>query len=65
MIRVLDDGPGFPGSTDPFAPHFSTRRQGSGIGLTLSRHLADGHGGSILLQNRAEGGCEAIVTLPP
>ena len=64
VIRVLDDGPGLPEAVDPFAPLFSTKGQGSGIGLTLSRHITDGHGGSILLQNRAGGGCEAIVTLP-
>ena len=37
---------------------------GTGLGLSIARDIAQAHGGSIALRNRAEGGLEAIVTLP-
>ncbi|HEU5311948.1 MAG TPA: ATP-binding protein, partial [Candidatus Eisenbacteria bacterium] len=38
--------------------------QGTGIGLVLSRQIAEAHGGSLLLENRAAGGCVARLRLP-
>jgi signal transduction histidine kinase len=41
-------------------PFFTTKPQGSGIGLALSRQIAEGHGGSVVLENRKDGrGCVA------
>ncbi len=64
-IHVDDDGPGLPGGTDVFVPFFTTKDHGSGIGLTLSRQIAEAHGGSLTLENHAnQPGCRACLRLP-
>jgi len=64
-IRVEDDGHGLPPSANLFVPFFTTKPQGSGIGLVLSRQIAEGHGGSLVLANRDDArGCVARLRLP-
>lgn len=64
-IAVEDEGPGLPESSNLFVPFFTTKPQGSGIGLFLSRQIAEAHGGLLQLVNRGEvRGCEAILALP-
>jgi two-component system nitrogen regulation sensor histidine kinase NtrY len=64
-IWVKDDGPGLSGTANLFVPFFTTKPGGSGIGLVLSRQIAEGHGGALMLQNRADGpGCVARLRLP-
>jgi signal transduction histidine kinase len=64
-LFVEDDGPGLPNTTNLFVPFFTTKPQGSGIGLVLSRQIAEAHGGSLSLENRADGpGCRATLRLP-
>ncbi|MBS2024944.1 MAG: PAS domain-containing sensor histidine kinase, partial [Deltaproteobacteria bacterium] len=43
-VRVLDAGPGLPPSANLFVPFFTTKQGGSGIGLVLSRQIAEAHG---------------------
>ena len=64
-IRVVDDGMGLPESGNLFVPFFTTKREGSGIGLVLSRQIAEAHGGTFALENRVDArGCVATITLP-
>lgn len=65
QIWVADDGPGLPNTTNLFVPFFTTKPQGSGIGLVLSRQIAEAHGGALTLENRApKSGCVARLLLP-
>ncbi len=64
-ITVRDEGPGLSNTANLFVPFFTTKRGGSGIGLVLSRQIAEAHGGSLDLRNAVSGpGCEAILSLP-
>ncbi len=64
-VRVIDDGPGLPNTANLFVPFFTTKPGGSGIGLVLSRQIAEAHGGELMLQNRSDArGCEAHLRLP-
>jgi nitrogen fixation/metabolism regulation signal transduction histidine kinase len=64
-ITVRDEGPGLANTANLFVPFFTTKRGGSGIGLVLSRQIAEAHGGSLTLRNATDGpGCEAVITLP-
>ena len=62
---VEDEGPGLADTGNLFVPFFTTKAAGSGIGLVLSRQIAEGHGGTVTLESRTPGpGCEARVRLP-
>ena len=64
-VSVLDEGPGISNTANLFVPFFTTKQGGSGIGLVLSRQIAEAHGGTLTLQNRRDGrGCEAKLRLP-
>lgn len=64
-LRVRDEGPGLGSTGNLFVPFYSTKPGGSGIGLVFSRQVAEAHGGTLTLANRADRtGCEAIVRLP-
>ena len=64
-IWVTDEGHGLASTANLFVPFFTTKVEGSGIGLVLSRQIAEAHGGSLTLENRRElRGCEARLRLP-
>jgi nitrogen fixation/metabolism regulation signal transduction histidine kinase len=64
-IWIEDEGPGLPSSANLFVPFFTTKPSGSGIGLVLSRQIAEAHGGTLSLENRQPGpGCVARLRLP-
>ena len=64
-LTVQDDGPGLPDSANLFVPFFTTKPGGTGIGLVLSRQIAEAHSGTLVLANRTDArGCEARLTLP-
>jgi nitrogen fixation/metabolism regulation signal transduction histidine kinase len=64
-VWIRDEGPGLPNTGNLFVPFFTTKPSGSGIGLVLSRQIAEAHGGTLTLQNVSGGpGCEARLVLP-
>ena len=64
-ICVQDDGTGLSNTDNLFVPFFTTKPEGSGIGLVLSRQIAEAHGGNLMLVNReSASGCEARLRLP-
>ena len=65
-VMVEDWGPGLTGDTgNLFVPFYTTKQGGSGIGLALCRQIAEGHGGTLTLENRAAGrGARARLTIP-
>lgn len=64
-IRILDEGLGLSNTANLFVPFFTTKSGGSGIGLVLSRQIAEAHSGNLALHNREDArGCEARLTLP-
>ncbi|HEY3933573.1 MAG TPA: ATP-binding protein [Gemmatimonadales bacterium] len=63
-LAVEDDGPGLPESANLFVPFFTTKPGGTGIGLVLSRQIAEGHGGRLVLANRPDSrGCTATLLI--
>lgn len=64
-IVIRDRGPGISNRANLFVPFYTTKEQGAGIGLTLSRRIVSAHRGSIILDNRTDGnGAELRLTLP-
>ncbi|MCH7857534.1 MAG: PAS domain S-box protein [Gemmatimonadetes bacterium] len=65
-VVVADEGPGLPVDTgNLFVPFYTTKPGGSGIGLALCRQIAEGHGGTLTLENSPEGkGARARLTIP-
>ena len=64
-IWVEDEGLGLANTSNLFVPFFTTKPGGSGIGLVLSRQIAEAHGGALTLENRRGGpGCAARLRLP-
>lgn len=63
-LWVQDEGPGLSDTANLFVPFFTTKPNGSGIGLALSRQIAEAHGGTLVLANRKSAGCEARLRLP-
>ena len=64
-LTIEDNGPGLLNPSNAFVPFYTTKPSGSGIGLVLSRQIAEAHGGSLELTNRPdERGCRVRVILP-
>lgn len=65
-IHVEDDGPGIPAEQmeSVFEPFFTTREEGSGLGLWIVRQIVSAHGGSVRARNRLERGVCFEIHLP-
>lgn len=66
LIEVQDNGPGVPQElqAEIFNPFFTTRSEGTGMGLSISRSIVASHGGKIEVETGAAGGALFRVTLP-
>jgi len=64
-LWIDDEGSGLTNASNLFVPFFTTKPGGSGIGLVLSRQIAEAHGGTLTLENRTDRqGCRAYLRLP-
>jgi signal transduction histidine kinase len=64
-LTIEDNGPGLMNPSNVFTPFYTTKPNGSGVGLVLSRQIAEAHGGRIEIGNRPGGrGCAVKVVLP-
>ncbi len=65
-IEVLDRGKGMNEAVlqNALMPFYSTKRNGTGLGLALTREIVEAHGGRVALQNRREGGLCVSILLP-
>jgi len=63
-FEVSDEGPGFPAGQSPFAPCRSAKQGGSGIGLALSKQLANHLGAALELRNHSPAGCVFVLDVP-
>ena len=65
-LEVLDRGPGMNEAVlqNALLPFYSTKRNGTGLGLALAREIVEAHGGRLSLQNRGDGGLCVAVMLP-
>lgn len=64
-VIIADNGPGLTNPGNIFVPFYTTKKTGTGVGLTLARQIAEAHQGTLELRNREYmRGCEAILRLP-
>jgi nitrogen fixation/metabolism regulation signal transduction histidine kinase len=64
-LWIEDEGTGVPNASNLFVPFFTTKPAGSGIGLVLSRQIAEAHGGTLTLENRPDRqGARAYLRMP-
>jgi PAS domain S-box-containing protein len=66
LVSVRDSGPGFPSgmAEELFEPFFSTKSDGTGMGLAISRSIIEAHGGTLSAENCDGGGACFTVRLP-
>lgn len=64
-LMVEDGGDGVPEDASRlFEPYFTTKREGLGVGLSITRSIVESHGGTIEVANLPEGGARFSVILP-
>ncbi|WP_263385348.1 sensor histidine kinase [Granulicella arctica] len=65
VLAIRDNGPGLLNEANLFVPFYTTKPDGTGIGLVLVKQIAEGHQGSVRLKNRSDGtGCVVEFRIP-
>lgn len=65
VVKIIDDGVGIKNTDNLFTPFYTTKKQGSGIGLVLCRQIIEAHQGDLALENRSDQqGCIVKIELP-
>jgi hypothetical protein len=64
LVQVIDNGPGISDQERIFDPFVTTKNNGMGIGLAVSRSIVEAHGGRLWAENNASGGATFSVALP-
>jgi PAS domain S-box-containing protein len=66
QISVRDNGPGFTPEQRQkvFQPFFTTKSQGTGLGMAIAKRIVEAHGGTIALGEGDGPGAEVVITLP-
>jgi signal transduction histidine kinase len=64
IIQVIDNGSGIDETDEIFDAFVTSKKSGLGIGLALSRSIAEAHGGRLLAENNPGGGATFCLTLP-
>lgn len=65
ILQIIDSGPGLLNPSNLFVPFYTTKPEGSGIGLVLAQQIASAHRGSVTLTNNpTTPGCTAELRLP-
>ncbi len=65
VLHIRDNGPGLMNPANLFVPFYTTKPEGSGIGLVLAQQIASAHKGSVTLYNNPDAaGCTAELRLP-
>ena len=65
-IHVIDQGPGVPLGImkQIFSPFYTTKTNGTGLGLAVVKSVMQSHGGNVVVRNETERGAHFILTLP-
>lgn len=65
-VEIIDTGGGIPEERLPkvFRPYFSSKRDGTGLGLPTTLRIVRGHGGNILVETEEGKGCRFVVSIP-
>jgi len=66
VVTLADHGPGIPAELRQrvFEPYFTTKQDGTGLGLALVRHTIEAHGGTLTVSETPGGGATFSIVLP-
>lgn len=66
LLRVIDTGPGMDAETREraFSPYYSTKKNGTGLGLPIARRIVEEHGGTMHMSSETDKGTQFTLALP-